>query len=135
MRTDLEGQSPFGDLVGRTIVKADAAAKTVEAAYEAKPEFTNRIGTVAGGMLSAMLDSVTGLAALVALPETLGAVHTSLSVEYLQPARAGRLLGRARVVAQLERDIRCEGELVDAEGTIVARANASLRTVRKRKPQ
>jgi uncharacterized protein (TIGR00369 family) len=133
MRKDLQGHSPYGELVGTTIVSADEDARTIEVGYEAKHEFTNRIGTISGGMLSAMLDSVTGLAALVALPEDLTAAHTSLKVQYLRPANPGRLTGRARVVEYADRDIRSEGELLDAEGTTVARGEATLRVLRKKR--
>ena len=132
MREDLHGHSPYGALVGTTIVNADADGKTIEVEYDAKHEFTNRIGTISGGMLSAMLDSVTGLAALVALPEHLTAAHTSLKVEYLRPARPGKLVGRARVVDQVDRNLRSEGELRDPEGTVVARGEATLRVLRKK---
>ncbi len=133
MREDLHGHSPYGELVGTTVLSADVDGKAIEVGYEARHEFTNRIGTISGGMLSAMLDSVTGLAALVALPEELTAVHTSLKVEYLRPVRPSRLTGRARVVEHVDRDIRSEGELLDAEGTIVARGEATLRVLRKKR--
>lgn len=132
MRMALSAHSPFGELVGRRIVKADAEAKSVEVEYEARQEFTNRIGTVSGGMLSAMLDSVTGLAALVALPEELTAVHTTLRVEYLRPARPGRLLGRAAVVELADRNLRSRGELLDGGGTTIARAEATHRVLPKK---
>ena len=86
MRKDLQGHSPYGALIGTTILNADADAKEIEVGYEARNEFTNRIGTISGGMLLVTLDSVTGLAGLVALPEDRTAVHPSLKVEYLRPA-------------------------------------------------
>jgi uncharacterized protein (TIGR00369 family) len=133
MREDLHGNSPFGELVGRTIVNADADGKAIEAEYEARQEFTNRFGTISGGMLSAMLDSVTGLAALVAVAEELTAVHTALKVEYIRAVRPGRLTGRARVVEHVGREIRSEGELLDAEGNVVARGVAKLKVVRRKR--
>ena len=132
MRKDLHGHSPYGELIGTTILSADAEGKAIEVAYEAREEFTNRIGTVSGGMLSAMLDSVTVLAALVALPEELTAAHTTLRVEYLRPVRPGRLTGRARVLELGEREIQSQGELIDGDGTTVARAEATLRILRKK---
>ncbi len=133
MRQDLHGHSPYGELIGTTILSADAEGKAIEVAYEAREEFTNRIGTVSGGMLSAMLDSVTGLAALVALPEELTAAHTTLRVEYLRPVRPGRLTGRARVLELGEREIQSQGELIDGDGTTVARGEATLRILRKKR--
>ena len=132
MREDLHRHSPYGQMMGTSILDADADAKTIEVSYEARHEFTNRVGTISGGMLSAMLDSVTGLAALVALPEELTAVHISLKVVYVRPVRPGTLTGRARVVEHTDRDIRSQGELLDAEGT-VARAEATLRVLRKKR--
>jgi len=133
MRKDLHGHSPYGELIGTTILSADAEGKAIEVAYDAREEFTNRIGTVSGGMLSAMLDSVTGLAALVALPEELTAAHTTLRVEYLRPVRPGRLTGRARVLELGEREIQSQGELIDGDGTTVARGEATLRILRKKR--
>jgi len=120
-------------LIGTTILSADAEGKAIEVAYEAREEFTNRIGTISGGMLSAMLDSVTGLAALVALPEELTAAHTTLRVEYLRPVRPGRLTGRARVLELGEREIQSQGELIDGDGTTVVRGEATLRILRKKR--
>jgi uncharacterized protein (TIGR00369 family) len=131
MRQDLQGSSPFGEWLARTVVDVDPKRRTIEIVYEAREEFANRHGTVAGGMLSAMLDSVTGLVALIALPDELTALHTTLDVEYLRPARVGRLIGRGRVLDQTDRDIRSEGELLDADGNVVARARAALRVLRK----
>ncbi len=133
MRRDLHGHSPYGELIGTTILSADAEGKAIEVAYEAREEFTNRIGTVSGGMLSAMLDSVTGLAALIALSEDMTAAHTTLRVEYLRPVRPGRLTGRARVLELGERKIQSQGELIDGDGTTVARAEATLRILRKKR--
>jgi len=133
MRPDLQGASPYGELIGRTILGTDAEAGTIEVAYEAREEFTNRVGTISGGMLAAMLDSLTGLAALVVLPAGQAAVHTTLQVDYLKPAHPGRLVGRGRVVEHEAPDIRAQGELLDAEGDVVARARATLRILVRRR--
>ena len=130
MRTDLQRQSPFGKVIGTDVARIDPARREIEVRYQARSEFTNRIGTVAGGMLSAMLDSSTGLAALAVLPEGTFVVHTLLRVEYLRPASCGILTATARVVEQSDRDIDTESELRDAEGVVVARGTATLRVLR-----
>jgi uncharacterized protein (TIGR00369 family) len=76
-----------------------------------------------------MLDSLTGLAALAALPEGASAVHRALSVEYVRPAAPGALRGTSRVTARSERDCACEAELFDAHGRLVARGRAELRVL------
>ena len=131
MRADLDRPSPFGSWLGRRIVRADSERGEVEVTYHPPAEARNRIGTLAGGALAAMLDSLTGLAALAALPEGGSAVHRALSVEYVRPAEGGALRGTGRVVERSERDCVCEGELFDAQDRLVARARAELRVLAK----
>ncbi len=125
--------SPYGQLVGTRVVHADRERGTIEIEYETKPEFTNRIGTVAGGMIAGLLDSVTGLVANGGLPRGEFAVHTSLSVRYHSPASPGRVSGRGEVVSVSGRDIESRGELFDEQGTRLASAEATLRVIRNPK--
>ena len=121
--------SPYGELVGTELLAADPAAGTVEVAYDAHDGFTNRIGTVAGAMIAGLLDSVTGIAGNLDLPDGHAAVHRSLAVEYLRPVAPGRLVGRGRIDARDAREVRSRGELYDADGTLVASGTAVLRIV------
>jgi len=132
LQKKLEGHSPFADLLRREIVVLDADERRVEVTFEVGPEFKNRSGTVAGGALSAMLDSVTGLSGMTVAPEGCVAVHTTLRVEYLHPGQPGQLFGRGRVTGLDDRDVTAEGELLDPDGTVVARGVATLRIVRRR---
>jgi uncharacterized protein (TIGR00369 family) len=103
----------------------------MEVEYQARPEFTNRIGTVAGAMIAGLLDSVTGLVANAGLPEGQFAVHKTLSVEYQRLVAPGRLTGRGEVVDRTERTIRSRGELLDDDGNRLASAEATLRILRR----
>ncbi len=47
MREDRQVQSPYVELVGTTVLSADADARTIEVGYEAGHGFTHRIGTIA----------------------------------------------------------------------------------------
>jgi uncharacterized protein (TIGR00369 family) len=133
MRKDLQSQSPAGKVMQSTVVGTNADEMAVDVEFQVGLELTNRIGTVAGGFIAAMMDSVTGLAALSILPENQMAVHTKLELEYLRPGQPGRFAGRGRVVGRDERDIRSQGELVDSTGEVVARGSATLRIIERRK--
>jgi len=128
----LTGHSRFGSWLGTEVLAVDAGERTVEVRYQPRDEATNRFGTLAGGVIAAMLDSLTGLAALAALPEGSAAVHRALSVEYLSPAAPGLIRGIGRANAPDGRAITCEGELFGPDGTLVARARAELRVVSPR---
>ena len=116
--------------MGTRILDSDRERGTIEIEYVAKPEFLNRIGTIAGGMISSMLDSVTGLVANEGLPEGHFAVHRELTVRYHAPGAPGRMVGRGEVTSTDGRDLASRGELFDAEGTRIASAEARLRVIR-----
>ena len=128
---NLTAHSPYGELIGTRIIHSDPEQGTIEIEYEARPEFTNRIGTIAGGMVAGLLDSVTGLVANSVVRVGFFAVHASMNVEYHRPMSIGRVIGRARVTAQDERDIRAEGELFDDAGQRLASGEARLRVIRR----
>ena len=128
----LTGHSRFGSWLGTEVLAVDAGERTVEVRYQPRDEATNRFGTLAGGVLAAMLDSLTGLTALAALAEGAAAVHRALSVDYLRPAALGPIRGVGRALEQTERTISCEGELFGPDGALVARARAELRVVSPR---
>ncbi len=127
--------SPYGQLMGTRILDSNRERRTVEIEYTAKPEFLNRIGTLAGGMISSMLDSVTGIVANEAIAADQAAVHAELSVHYHAPAKAGKLIGRGQIVSFEGRDVRSTGELFDAGGTHIASAEARLRVIRRVAPK
>lgn len=119
--------SPSARLLGREIVSRDAQTGEIFVRYEAREEFFNRNGSVQGGMLAAMLDSVTGLALAGRAPQGAFAVTTRLDTRFLKPATAGTIFGRARVVAGDDRTFRVEGELTNEAGVTIATATAELK--------
>ncbi len=128
----LDAPTPAATLLGRTVLSVDAAGGTVRVGFTARPEFLNRHGTVQGGFLAAMLDSTTAIAVLASLPDGESVLTTELRVSYERPAKQGALTGVGRVVAREGREARSEGELLDGDGRVVARAAASLRIVAPR---
>jgi len=120
--------------VGREILAIDAASGVVRLGFTARPEFANRHGNVAGGYIAAMLDSSAAAPILAFLPANSTLMTTELQVYYLKPAPLGRLFGLGRVTQAAGRVVSCEAELSDPAGTVVARATASFRLMRRRDP-
>jgi len=86
----------FAHLLGFTYVRADANEAVVE--VMPRPEHCNERGIVHGGFLAALLDTTTGWAVHVVLPEGTAAPHFQLTVQYLNAAVPGVTLtcvGRA----------------------------------------
>ena len=107
-------------------------AGTIEVAFSADDRFANPLGVVQGGFLAAMLDDTLGPALVATLEPDQFAPTADLHVQFLVPARLGRLIGRGRVVRR-GRDIAfLAGELIDDAGTVlaVATATATIRQLR-----
>jgi molybdopterin converting factor subunit 1 len=93
-------------------------------------ELLNPVGVIQGGFLTAMLDESMGPAALASLGPGHAIPTLDLTVSFLRPARAGRLVGEGRVV-QLGKTVAfLEGTLTDHDDELVARATATARVVK-----
>jgi uncharacterized protein (TIGR00369 family) len=88
----------------------------------------NPIGAVHGGLICTLLDSVTGCAVHTTLPQGKGYTSIEIKVNYLRPVQigAGRLTAIGTVTKRGRRVIFAEGEVLDAEGNVVATASSSL---------
>jgi uncharacterized protein (TIGR00369 family) len=127
MSDHLNEISPAAVLLGREIVSVDSKSGEVRLRFLADRQFSNRHGTVQGGMLAAMLDSATGNAVIANLPSDRTAVTTRLDTTFVKPAALGPLTATARLVKLDDRSASAEAELVDGCGQVVASARAELR--------
>jgi uncharacterized protein (TIGR00369 family) len=125
-------EPPAARLLGRDILEINTEQGGAIVRYTAQPEFLNRHGTVQGGFLAAMLDSVTALGLFGVLPAELTAVTVNLEVAFVRPARLGTFTGRSRLLSRERRHAEVAGELLDAEGVVVATATAKLRILERK---
>jgi uncharacterized protein (TIGR00369 family) len=116
---------PAAMTLGWELVEADPEAGTIEVAFTAGEQLLNPVGMVQGGFLAAMLDDTLGPALVATLPAGKFAPTLDLHVQFVRPARPGRLTGRGRVVHRGGRICYLAGELTDAGGELVATATAT----------
>ena len=124
----MEGRAappPAAVLLGWEPVSADPEAGTIEVAFTATAQFLNLAGVIQGGFLAAMLDATLGPALAVKLGPGQFAPTTDLHVQFLRPARPGRLTGHGRIIRHGSNVAFLAGELLDASGEIVAVATAT----------
>jgi uncharacterized protein (TIGR00369 family) len=116
---------PAAVLLGWELIAVDPDAGTIEVGFTATEQFLNPVGVVQGGLLSAMLDDTLGPALVATLGPGEFAPTSDLHVQFLRPARPGRLVGRGRIVRR-GRDVAfMAGELADESGELVAVATAT----------
>ncbi|MFI6482164.1 PaaI family thioesterase [Nonomuraea sp. NPDC050663] len=96
-------------------------------AFKATEQFVNPVGVIQGGFLAAMLDDTLGPALVAGLGVGQFAPTLDLHVQFLRPARPGRLVGRGRVVQRGSEVCFLAGELAGPDGRLVAVATATAR--------
>ena len=131
----LEGRvppPPSAAMLGWDLVSVDPDAGTIEVAFTATDQFLNLVGVIQGGFLAAMLDDTLGPALVATLGPGQFAPTTDLHVQFLRPARPGRLTGHGRIIRRGQEVAFMAGELLDDSGQVVASASATaqIRTVR-----
>jgi uncharacterized protein (TIGR00369 family) len=97
-----------------------------EVSLEVETKHRNLLGTLHGGMIATLADTVTGVAMGSTLDRTLVWTTTALNVTFLAPGRTGRVLARGRVVKRGWRFGYAEADVVDDEDRLLARATATF---------
>jgi uncharacterized protein (TIGR00369 family) len=124
----LDGRRPppsAAVLLGFELVAVDPEAGTIEASFTATEQFLNPAGNVQGGFLAAMLDDTLGPALVATLGEDEWAPTIDLQVQFLRPAKPGKLRANGRVVRRGKDIAFLAGELRSPDGEIIATATAS----------
>jgi uncharacterized protein (TIGR00369 family) len=120
---------PSSKLLGWHLIDARPAEGWIRIGFDGKPDFCNPAGFVQGGILSAMLDDTMGPAVFVMTEGRLFTSTISLTVNFLNPAKPGPIVGEARVT-QLGKTIAfAEGKLMAADNIVLATATTSARLV------
>jgi len=120
---------PSSRLLGWHLIDARPEQGWVRIGFEGRQDFCNPAGFVQGGILSAMLDDTMGPAVFVMTDGKLYTATISLTVNFLAPAKPGKMVGEA-TVTQLGRTIAfVEGRLTSEDGTVLATASTSARLV------
>jgi len=120
---------PSSKLLGWHLLDARPAEGWIRIGFDGKPEFCNPAGFVQGGILSAMLDDTMGPAVFVMTEGRLFTATITMTVNFLNPAKPGLIVGEANVT-QLGKTIAfVAGKLLAADGATLATATTSARLV------
>ena len=120
---------PSSKLLGWHLIDARPEEGWIRIGFDGRKDFCNPAGFIQGGILSAMLDDTMGPAVFVMTDGKLYTATITMTVNFLAPARPGKLIGEANVT-QLGRTIAfVEGKLMSEDGTVLATATTSARLV------
>lgn len=117
---------PISDLIRMQLVEVEEG----RVVFTCEPDRSayNPIGTVHGGLVCTLLDSVAGCALHSTLPQGKGYTSVEIKVSYLRPvlASSGTLTATGIVVKTGSRVGFTEGVVTDAAGNTVATATSTL---------
>jgi uncharacterized protein (TIGR00369 family) len=98
-----------------------------------QPQLTNSMGTVHGGAIMSLLDIALCTAARTLHPDSVGAITIDMSTSFIGGGAGAKLLADARVLKDGRSVIFVEGEARNEDGSLVAKAIATVRVRLKEK--
>jgi uncharacterized protein (TIGR00369 family) len=98
-----------------------------------EPHLTNSLGTVHGGVIMSLLDVALCTAARTLHPESVGVITINLSTAFIGAGNGARLYADARVMKDGRSMSFVEAEAKNEDGTLVAKAVATVRVLLKEK--
>ncbi|SHG05404.1 PaaI family thioesterase [Bradyrhizobium erythrophlei] len=120
---------PSSKLLGWHLLDARPEQGWIRIGFDGRREFCNPAGFIQGGILGAMLDDTMGPAVFVMTEGRLYTATITMTVNFLAPAKVGRIVGEA-TVTQLGKTVAfVEGRLTAEDGTVLATATTSARLV------
>ncbi|SAK95002.1 thioesterase [Caballeronia pedi] len=120
--------SPFVDGLG--IERVKRSADECEIVLPLKQAHLNTWEIAHGGISMTLSDVALALAACSGAASDTGVVTMELKVSFLQPGRE-ILYSKGRVLHRFRRIADCEGEIVDGEGRLVAKALGTFRYIKR----
>jgi uncharacterized protein (TIGR00369 family) len=106
---------------------------TAQLSLPVEPHLTNSLGTVHGGVIMSLLDVALCTAARTLHPESLGVITINMSTSFIDSGKGTKLLADARVLKDGKSMSFVEAEAKNADGSLVAKAVATVRVLKKEK--
>jgi len=125
-----EGQrSPSAELMGSEFVSFDAEKGELTTRFTPPPSFASPRGAVQGGLIAGFLDEVMGGALLAVTDHGEGEVRLPLNLDmnltFMRMVPLSPIIAKGRVVKHGKRVAFLEGELLDEDGNMLARATST----------
>jgi uncharacterized protein (TIGR00369 family) len=120
--------APVMQLIGFRLAEVDEGAATI--GFEAGPQHANPMGTLHGGILCDIADAAMGLAYASTLAEGESFTTLELKINFLKPIWNGKLIAKGRIAKGGRTIGLVECDVVDENGSLVARASSTCMTLR-----
>ncbi len=124
-----EDPPPASQLLGVNIQDLDAETGTSLVEFIGREEFLNKGGSIQGGILAAMLDTVMSLALVARFQGTCRVPTIEFKITFINPAAPGPIRGEGRVVSNGRVIGFMEGSLFGPQGELLATSTGTARII------
>jgi uncharacterized protein (TIGR00369 family) len=115
-------------------IRTDELGKgTARLSVPVEANLMNSMGNVHGGVIMSLLDVALCTAARTLHPESLGVITINLSTSFIGGGSGSKLIADARVMKDGKSMSFVEAEAKNADGSLVAKAVATVRVLKKEK--
>jgi uncharacterized protein (TIGR00369 family) len=128
---DYQKKIPFVAHLG--LVTEELGQGTARLSMPLPEHFTNSLGTAHGGVIMSLLDVALCTAARTLHPDSIGVITIDLSTSFIGGATGARLVADARVLKDGRSMSFVEAEAKNEDGSLVAKAIATVRVRLKEK--
>jgi uncharacterized protein (TIGR00369 family) len=128
-----EYQKKIPFLAHLRILTEELGQGTAKLSLPVEPHLTNSMGTVHGGVIMSLLDIALCTAARTLHAGSIGAITIDMSTSFLDGGKGAKLLADARVLKDGRSMSFVEAEARNEDGTLVAKAIATVRVRQKEK--
>lgn len=118
------GDVEFTDYLGIRTLGMQAGAFVLELDLERR--HMSRAERAHGGVLFSLLDTALGRAVIAELPPGRGCATVELKINYFRPVQHGTIRASGRCVQRTKSLAYAEGDIVNAEGKLLARATGTF---------
>jgi len=126
-------QMPVCNLIGMSVEHVEPTL--ARCSLIASNKHWNPFGTVHGGILCDLSDLAMGMAFMTTLDAGEGLVTIELKINYLRPARTGKLTAEAKVAHRGRTTGFVECSITDKAGKLVAKAASTCMVVKDERAQ
>ncbi len=116
---------PIAGLLDARPVGCDPRTGRITVMFRGRPDFCNMMGSVQGGILTAMLDLAMSFAVLCTLDDGHVVPSLELKTTFLAPARPGDITGEGMMLRRGRSIAFMEGRLFDPNGSLLTTASAT----------
>lgn len=128
-----QAKAPSSNTLGFRPLEIDPERRWARGEFQARPEFCNRLGVVQGGFLTAMVDEIMAVAAVISEDFQRFVPTLDMNVSFLDAAQPGVIIAEGRVRRMGRTVAFLEGELQDADGRVLITATATARVIARNK--